>query len=241
MSDVLALLTDVVDALTQPTQERTPMHTWSQDRSDRNKKRLPDHVTYVPSLLVQLAAQAFPLTVDGDQGAGARSVPQSKLPGNAEALATYLDIHASVIRWTRRFEITRRDTLTSTVRKLLAHTPKCPGYATDLLSDSMGWLESCQRVAGLIVPDPTLTVPCPVCHTRAMRVDLDDHVVRCVACGDRWVQNPEPDAVGVGALADLATYVTRYRTKAESEADAVRAEWRRRKAANTYRWTDETV
>lgn len=235
MSDVYAHLTDVIDALTQPTQERTPMHTWSKDRRNRNKIRLPDHVTIVPGLLTQLAAQAFPLTAAGEGGASARQVPQSKEPGNPLALASYLDIHTAVIRWTARFELPRRDTLASTVRQLLGSVPFHPRTVQiELLSAANGWLDACQRGLGLVDPDPVLTVPCPVCWNRTLRVDLEEHSVRCTACGDRWVRVPGDDA---GDLAVLAKYVTRYRSQASGAADAARAEVRRRKAAATYRPT----
>lgn len=236
MPDLLSSMAIAVDALTNPTQYRTPQHTWSKDRRDRHKKHLPDHVTVVPGLLTQLAAMAFPLGVAGDGAVGVRKVPQSKEPGDPRAIGTYLDIRLSVVRWSSAFTLRPRDTLPSTVRGLLGAAPQRP-YRDQarLLSDMGEWQAQCEQALGLTEPDPMLTVPCPelLCGYRTLRVDLEDRTVRCTACGGRWVDGRADERRG--SLDALAKYVTQYRASAETAADAARAENRRRKAA-LYGW-----
>lgn len=113
MSDLLNGLHIVIDALTWPTQHHTPRWTWSADRRNRNKIRLPDHTVSVPGLLTQLAALAFPLTVDGDAQGGARGIPESREPGNPRALVAYVDIVVDARRWAAHLGIGRRTASTN--------------------------------------------------------------------------------------------------------------------------------
>lgn len=231
MSDVLGQLRDVVDALTNPSQHRTPRHTWPADRRKRHKVKLADHVTIVPGLLTQLAAMAFPLGAGGDDGGGARAVPQSRPPGNPRAIAAYLDIHAAADRWSADLGCSPRATLASTVRGMLGAAPAQPhDVQRRLLRDLDEWLAQCMVITGVAVPDPVLAVPCPadLCGARTLRVDLDKGTVRCLSCGARWARD---EGERVGSLGVLARYVTEYQSAARTAADRVRAESRRRKAA----------
>lgn len=232
MSDFLPSLADVVDALTNPSQHRTPRHKWSTDRRNRNKIRLKDHVVVLPGLLTQLAALAFPLGVDGEEGAGGQAIPQSRPPGNPRALTAWLDIHIAATRWTVHLGVGSRDTMTGMVRGLLGGAPgQAHTTQRDLLNDMNGWRARCEEIAGWTTPDPVLTVPCPtdLCGYRTLRVDVEQKTARCMSCGSEWAEQ-ETDTVG--SLAVLGRYVTRYRARASDAADAVRAEVRRRKAAD---------
>lgn len=230
MSDLLSSLNDVADALTNPSQHRTPRHTWSKDRRDRHKKRLPDHVVVLPGLLTQLHDLAYPLGVDGEEGAGGRSVPQSREPGNPRALSAYLDIHIGVTRWTATLELAWREPVESAIRQLVGAAPaQAHDTQRDLLSDMAWWLARCEEITGWVLPDPVLTVPCPdeTCGHRALRVDVEERTVRCGACGSRWA---EQETETVGSLERLGRYVTKYRAAASTAAEIVRADDRRRKA-----------
>ncbi len=231
MSDVLSSLRDVADALTNPSQHRTPRHAWPKDRRNRNKIKLDPHVVVLPGLLTQVAALAFPLGVDGEEGASARSVPQSRPPGNPLALAAYLDISIALKRWAAEFGVQGRETSYATLRGVLGAAPAQPyDRQCRLLSDMHEWLSRCEEIAGWVTRDPILTVPCPVCTYRTLHVDLEESTVRCISCGARWAKQ---ESENVGSLSALGRYATKYREEAGSAAAAARAEERRRKAA---RW-----
>ncbi len=227
MSDLFADLADVIDALTNPRQESTPRWTWSPDRRDRNKKSLPPHVVRLPGLVTQVRALAYPLAVDGEDGDGARSVPQSREPGNPRALVAYLDVHWEVTRWQRHLDAHARPRLDSAIRSLLGRITGRPHHdLRDLLCDARGWLHRCEDVLGLAERDPVLTVPCPDCAHRTLHVDLDEHTVRCLACRARWTRD---GGDGIGTLSVLARVVVAYRTRSAEAADEAWAAERRRK------------
>lgn len=232
MTELFAALADVVDALTNPSQHRTPRHTWSQDRRNRNKIRLPDHVVVLPGALTQLAALAFPLGAAGDDSAGVRALPQSRPPGHPQALAAYLDIHRSVSRWSHEYGLRPRRTIDATLRGLLGAAPSQPGQLRDLLSDATRWLAWCEEITGWRTAGPILTVPCPgdtdPCGYRTLRVDIDHKTVQCMSCGARWAEQ-ETDTTG--SLDALGQYVTGYRQAAGVAAETVWANARARQAA----------
>lgn len=238
MADLYEALVDLVDELTRDSRHRTPRHTWSPDRRNRNKIQLPDHVTRVPALLTQLAARAFPLAVGDDDAPGARQVPSSREPGSPAALAAHLDIAAAVARWADHVGSTRGGTLASRVRGLLGVALALDeAVQRDLFVAMSGWVGRCETVLGLREQEPVLPVPCPdlLCRARTLHADLERHTVRCTTCGARWAVKATDT---VGSLALLGEYVAAYRTAARTAADLARAEARRRRA-EAHQWRSD--
>lgn len=232
--DVLADLRDACDALTNPFQHREPRWTWS---DSRHKVKLPDHVVVLPGLIGQLAELAeIPTSSGGSNDTPtARPVPQSRPPGNPQALAAYLDIHIGVAKWTIMFGLNSRDTVESQVRLLVASAPAQDTEDQGALLDELRrWQRQAEIICEWREADLQLEVPCPVddCGERALRVNVQDKTARCVACGCRWAEEEHPDR-GVYSIGVLAGFIADHKRLSKAGADRARGEERARKEARS--------
>ncbi len=235
-TDILADLRDVADALTNPYQHREPRWGWS---PSRHKVKLPDHVVILPGLIAQLAELAeIPTSPGGSNDTPtSRPVPQSRPPGNPQALAAYLDIHIGVAKWTILFGLDSRDTVESQVRHLVASVAARDAEDQGgLLDELRRWQRQAEIILEWREADLQLTVPCPVdeCGERSLRVNVPEKTARCVACGCRWAEVENPDR-GVYSIGVLAGFIADHRRLSKAGADRAREDDRARKAARSGR------
>jgi hypothetical protein len=235
-TDILADLRDVADALTNPYQHREPRWTWS---ASRHKVKLPDHVVILPGLVAQLAELAeIPSSPGGGEDAPtSRPVPQSRPPGNPQALAAYLDIHLGVAKWTIMFGLETRDTVESQIRHLVASVAaRDDDDQGGLLDELRRWQRQAEIILEWREADLQLEVPCPVddCGERALRVNVADKTARCRACGCRWAEEENPER-GIYSIGVLAGFIADHKRLSKEGADRAREVERARKAARSGR------
>lgn len=228
--DIFADLTAACDALTNPNPQRTPRgHYWDHNG---NRKKYRDHEVTLPGLVAQVGEMAY---IPGQQDDGTftmRPVPQSRIPGNPQAVACYLDIHIAVTRWHVLLGLALRATIESSIRQLLGKAASEPSDTqAELLDDMRRWQHQCEIITRLRDPDPELDAPCPVdgCGARTLRVNLAKQTARCTSCGARWAEDVDEER-GIFSIGVLGRHIQRHRAESEAAAKAARLDERQRKA-----------
>lgn len=237
--DPLADIRDAASALADAREHREPRgHTWD---SNRNKKTLDPHKTIIPGLIQQLRDLAEPGS--GSDSPGARSAPESRPPGNLEAVSLLASIELGVGRKQVEYRdlfraypqllrtLERRDNAESNMRGLVGVADALDyNRQDDLARELKSWRRQaailCRWEDGAV----ELVAPCPaeldsgrLCGARgSLRVSATTEAAWCKTCAALW----EPDQTG-----SLFEHVRRHAEATRRQADAAKAQVRARKAA----------
>lgn len=205
------LLSDIAayaEELAEPRQHRESRWTWT---ASRHRKKLPDHVTVQPGLLVQLHEAAHPLhdsahPAAGDSGSTTRPAASSAPPVRLEALSALLVITMAVNVWCGTLTVVNRGQVVDNVRGLVggaarADTP----VRRQLAGDMRSWRNWAAVMTGWAEPDyAPYDATCPEPDCRALgtiRIRLAAKTAMCIECMATW-----SDADG--NLAVLAEHIT---------------------------------
>lgn len=229
MTDPLTTIADAADALTDPRQHREPRWEWDQNR---NRKPLPDHVTTLPGLIQQLRDMTEPGATD--DGAGVRTVPDSRPPVAIDAVSLLASIEFGVARRCLEFGWAARETVEATIRLLVGEAGRLPSDKQRVVAAELrSWRHQAEVICRWQVGGVELVAPCPArvgdttCGARGtLLANADTHAAWCTACGTQW----EPDEAEA-----LFRHVREYREAsaraAEVARERVRAEKERARAA----------
>lgn len=220
MADPLTRLAEAAEALTDPRTHRSPRHTWD---ANRHKVALPDHVTTLPGLIQQLRDMTEPGS--GEEGPGAKSVPDSRPPVSLDAVSLLASIEFGTARRCLEFGLAPRDTLESTIRLIVGAASRLSGDKQRILSVEFGsWHRQAEVICRWQTGAVELVAPCPAvldegtCAARgSLLANPDTHAAWCIVCGTSW----EPEDFD-----RLAEHVRRYTEASRAAAERSRAEVR---------------
>ncbi|MFG1898681.1 hypothetical protein ACGFIP_32205 [Micromonospora zamorensis] len=171
---------------------RTQTPAYSKTRGGRIKLT-GVHSTEHDGLLVQLADVAAYGVTSSDDVHGARPVPQSRPPGQWEAVARLAAISTDAARWCWNLELAWRATVQGNVRQLAAAAAEpriVPTEVAEGLAGAMrGWHVRAQAAIGWVTAPYQPRASCPVltCGQRdTLRVDLARRAAYCTACQSIW-------------------------------------------------------
>lgn len=197
MSDGLATIADVADALTNPIRVHERYEQWI------NRNRVIKHWDHtMPSLLDQLHAAVVPGEVYvEDQGGYVHRTPRSIPPARLEAINALIQIEAGAALWVVRSGLKPRENAADNVRALVGAQVDSDA-AKGILSDLRRWYGWAATLTGWERPSWKPAVPCPACERKGLRIRLDRKTAACIQCGSAWT----PDSIGI--LADYVRGVT---------------------------------
>lgn len=228
MSDILSDIIDSAEALTDPRQHSEPRYEWD---PNRNKKPIAPYKTIVPGLIQQLRDLAEEGSTSGDD-TGVRSVPDSRPPGEFDAVALLAAITFGAAWRAGQLGLRARDTAESNIRAIV-------GAAHDIDSDTQrdiraelgSWRRQADVILGWEQPPIELVAPCPVvdadgngtpCGARgSLLAQRDGTGARCVKCGAVWDERN---------VALLFEHVKRYTEASKAAAEKARLAVREYKA-----------
>lgn len=185
MTDLRIEIADVASELADPHQHREKRWTWS---PQRNRVRLPDHVTVQDGLVVQLYAAVAPaMSAAADDRGGPRNA-RSAPPLQLEALGCYLDICTNAADWMETLGLPLRPWPEGNIRALAG--TRHGDRAQDLLGDLKHWRNWAATMTGWqSIYTPRAACPfteCPTTQPGTLRVNLTRQTAYCTACESWW-------------------------------------------------------
>lgn len=230
MSDILQDIADAASALCDGKEHSEPRWEWDRNR---NKKPLEPHKTIVPGLIQQLR--------DNQEPGGSGDSGGSGGPDTVPVALTAVSLLQS-IEYGSRFRASawgvapgQRRQAEDFVRGLVGASPSRPSDDQfELRSELTSWMYQAEIICGWRLPPRELPAPCPLCDARGTLMaypDAENPKARCVGCGSRWAEVPNP-RFSEGSIRILAEHVIAYErmTLAErrvSRSSAVAARLRR--------------
>lgn len=223
-TDILIDLRETADLLTDPRHHREPRY----GLQGHHRVIIGHHITTQPGLLQQLADMAYPGASEDEDSGGGRSVPESRPPGDVDAISAYVVITLAVARWCWSLKLDLRDSVESNLRQAVATVIGREDRDTQiaLLGEMRTWRNQCETITGWKEGAKQLKEPCPHCGERQLRVKHEGPTARCYACHVEW----GPEALGV-----LGRVLDTYRIDATAKADEARRAARQRQDARDGR------
>lgn len=228
MSDTLADILESAEALTDPRQHSEPRYEWD---TNRNKKPIDPHRTIVPGLIQQLRDLAEEGSTSSDES-GVRSVPDSRPPGEFDAVALVAAITFGAAWRAGQLGLQTRDTAEGNIRLIVGAVGSIDSDTQrDIRHELTSWRRQADVILGWEQPPIELVAPCPVvdadghgtpCGARgSLLAQRDGTGARCVKCGAVW------DERNVGMLFE---HVRRYTETSKAAAGKARLAVREYKA-----------
>lgn len=172
------------DELVQPRRHVERRHYWDRNR---NRKKLPEHVTLQPGLLAQLHASAVAPNRLVDES-GSCGKPKSRPPLAIEAFSRWLEISSQARDWCFRLGIHPRGIAEDNIRALDELAPRLDADSLEaLIQDLKTWRRWAAVMTGwetkLFIPN----IECPTCHSfRSIRVNAEIACGYCSECQHYW-------------------------------------------------------
>lgn len=229
---LLADIAESADALTDSRQHRESRHGWDHNR---HRQELADHITVIPGLIQQLRDLAEPGT--GEEGPGARSIPDSRPPVDLDAVSLLHAIEYGAAKRVLDLGLAVRDSAESNLRAIVgAASQQSSDVQQSIAREVRSWHMQAEVICRWRTGAVDLRSPCPAtvldprtgserqCGARTVVANADTYAAWCVTCGAEW----SPDE-----FEDLCKRLRDYHDRSRADADAVRAEVRARKLAAT--------
>lgn len=221
--DPLVDIRDAAEALTDPYSHVEPRWEWD---ANRHRKPLPSHRVTLPGLIQQLRDMTEPGS--GEEGAAAKSIPESKPPVSLDAVSLLAVIQFGAARRCLELGVTIRDTAEGNIRAIVGAAGRVDSDRQRVLASELrSWRNQAEVVCRWRNGALELVCPCPTqldgCGARGtLLANPETEAVWCIACGREWA--PE----------DSKPVFDHYRAHVEAsraKAAAARGEVRARKAA----------
>lgn len=187
--DPLADIRDAADTLTDPRQHREPRWEWDHNR---HRKPLPDHVVTLPGLIQQLRDLIEPGAAD--EGAGARALPESRPPGNLDAVSLLAAIEFGAAKRCLDLQVTRRATPESNIRAIVGAAGRLDyDTARVVAAELRAWQRQAEILAKWRNGAMELICPCPECAARgSLLVNPETEAAWCTSCAQEWPAEDSP-------------------------------------------------
>lgn len=177
-------LTGLAEELVLERQHTESRWTWDRNR---NKKKLPEHVTWQPGLLAQLYTSAVDPAKWVDDS-GAHGKPRSRPPLAVEAFSRYLEIERRAAAWCAQLGHAERRTAQGNIIALVKEAETLDeDTLTELVRDFGEWRRWAAILTGwenkLFVP----RIECPVCEEfGSIRISAELGEGFCSQCQHYW-------------------------------------------------------